>query len=99
MAEDARPSTVEKGSSLSLGETAGDLTSSSVSEKTTGARQGEKGIQRKQYYKERDATRIYLFEQFQRWRTMKDELKLKMDKELASVLLDFYENSKKRVFR
>jgi hypothetical protein len=46
-----------------------------------------------------DVTRIYLFEQYQKWCALKEELKLKMDKELAAVLLEFYIVHKKQVFR
>ena len=54
---------------------------------------------RKRYYKERDASKVYLFDQFPRWRDLRNELTLKTDKELASVLLDFYLSSKERNFR
>ena len=49
---------------------------------------------KKWYSAERNATRIYLYEQFNRWRDLKEELSLKMDKELAAVLLDNYANQK-----
>ena len=54
---------------------------------------------KKRYSAERNATRIYLYEQFNRWRDLKEELSLKMDKELAAVLLDNYANQKGRRFR
>ena len=83
-------SSVEASSSHSTEETIGAVTSSFVSRETSQAAQVEKSIRRKQYYKERDATRIFLFEQYQKWRALKEELKLRMDKELAAVLLEFY---------
>ena len=98
--EGVRPSSsVEASSSHSTEETIGAVTSSFVSRETSQAAQVEKSVSRKQYYKERDATRIYLFEQYQKWRALKEELKLKMDKELAAVLLEFYIGSKKCIFR
>ena len=33
------------------------------------------------------------------WRSLKDDLKLKMDKELAAILLEFYVTKKKRILR
>ena len=54
---------------------------------------------KKRYSAERNATRIYLYDQFNRWRDLKEELSLKMDKELAAVLLDNYANQKGRRFR
>ena len=59
----------------------------------------DKAAKKKRYYAERDATKIYLFEQHTRWRTLMGELKLKTDRELASVLLDCYLSSKERNFR
>ena len=47
-----------------------------------------KETRRKPYYARRDATKIYLFEHFERWRTLLIELGLKTDKELAAALLD-----------
>jgi hypothetical protein len=47
-----------------------------------------KETRRKPYYARRDATKIYLFEHFERWRMLLNELGLKIDKELAVVLLD-----------
>ena len=95
-----RPSSsVEASSSHLTEETIGAVTSSFVSGETSQAAQVEKSVNRKQYYKERDGTRIYLFEQYQKWRALKEELKLKMDKELAVVLLEFYIGNKKHIFR
>ena len=54
---------------------------------------------RKQRRSERDATRIYLHEQHQRWRDLIQELSLKTDKELAAMLLDKYMVRKERHFR
>ncbi|XP_028417582.1 uncharacterized protein LOC114542029 [Dendronephthya gigantea] len=46
---------------------------------------------RKDYIAKRDSTKIALYEQYQRWRCLKDELNLKTDKQLAEMLLDHYE--------
>ena len=54
---------------------------------------------KKWYSAERNATRIYLYDQFNRWQDLKEELSLKMDKELAAVLLDNYTNQKGCCFR
>ncbi len=48
---------------------------------------------RKDYIAKRDSTKVGLYEQFQRWRSLKDDLHLKTDKELAKILLDNYEKS------
>ena len=95
--EGARPSCSVKTTSSSPSIEEETTSAAVVSGETLRAGQGEKS--RKQYYKERDATRIYLFEQYQKWRALKEELKLKMDKELAAVLLEFYIVHKKQVFR
>lgn len=54
---------------------------------------------KKRYSAERNATRIYLYDQFNRWRDLKEELSLKIDEELAAVLLANYANQKGRRFR
>ncbi|XP_028418400.1 uncharacterized protein LOC114543733 [Dendronephthya gigantea] len=46
---------------------------------------------RKDYIAKRDSTKVALYEQFQRWRSLKEELDLKTDKQLAEMLLDNYE--------
>ena len=48
---------------------------------------------RKDYTAKRDATKIALYEQFQRWRSLKDTLKLNTDKQFAEILLDQYEKT------
>ena len=54
----------------------------------------EKKVFRKEYLAKKDATKVRLYEQFQRWRSLKEDLKLKTDKELAEVLLNnFAQNS------
>ena len=45
---------------------------------------------RKSYLKNRDAAKVCLFEQFERWRQSKKEIKVKTHKEVAAVLLDSY---------
>jgi hypothetical protein len=59
----------------------------------------DKAARKKQYYAERTASRIYLLDEHTRWRSFMDELSLKSDKELASVLLDNYMAHKGRHFR
>ena len=61
--------------------------------------------EKKRYSAERNATRIYLYDQFNRWRDLKEELSLKVDKELTPcickelALLDNYTNQKGCRFR
>ena len=54
---------------------------------------------RKRYYAERDATKVYLFEQYERWQNLMGGLSLKSDKDLVSTLLDYYLSNKDRHFR
>lgn len=58
-----------------------------------------KAGKRRAYYAERDASKIYLFEQLTRWRELRTELALKSDKELAAVLLDTYMSRKNQQYR
>ena len=48
---------------------------------------------RKDYTAKRDVTKIASYKQFQQWRSLKDTLKLKTDKQLAEILLDQYEKT------
>ena len=57
----------------------------------------DKAARKRRYYTERDATKIYLFNQHTRWREMMSELEL--NKELAVVLLDNYMSRKNQLFR
>ena len=59
----------------------------------------DKASRKRRYYTERDATKIYLFDQHTRWRELMSELELKTDKELAAVLLDQYMSRKNQLFR
>ena len=45
---------------------------------------------RKSYLKNRDATKVCLYEQFERWRQLKEEIKANTHKEVAAILLDSY---------
>ena len=54
--------------------------------------QRKKDADRKQYYANRDASKIYLFYLFPRWKAFKDE---KSDKDVAQLLLDAYESKNK----
>ncbi|CAB4021924.1 Hypothetical predicted protein, partial [Paramuricea clavata] len=58
----------------------------------------DKVAKKKRYYAERDASKIYLFDQHVRWRELMNELALKSDKELAAVLLDNYMSRKNQHF-
>ena len=51
---------------------------------------------RKQYIAKRDSTKVALYEQFQRWRSVKELLNFKTDKELTEILLDNYEKCAKK---
>jgi hypothetical protein len=51
------------------------------------------GNKAKEYLKRRDATKICLYEQFTRWRELKEQLQVKTDKEVAAFLLDKHYNS------
>ncbi|CAB3990425.1 Hypothetical predicted protein [Paramuricea clavata] len=55
----------------------------------------EKRAKRKKYLADRDATKIYLIEEqlFQRWRQLRDEAKIKTDKDFAAMLLEHYVNT------
>lgn len=48
---------------------------------------------RKEYYSRRDATKVYLFENFARWREFMEEKKVNSDSQVAEILLDFYDNA------
>ncbi|CAB3985659.1 Hypothetical predicted protein, partial [Paramuricea clavata] len=55
----------------------------------------DKKVKRKGYLAKRDATKICLYdEQFTRWRQLKNDLNVKTDKELATLLLDNYSSTK-----
>ena len=58
----------------------------------------DKATKKKRYYAERDATKVYLFDQHARWRTLREQMALKTDKELATILLDCYLSPKERNF-
>ena len=54
----------------------------------------EKKVIRKEYLAKKDATKICLYEQFPQWCSLKEDLKLKINKELAEVFLNnFAQNS------
>lgn len=48
---------------------------------------------RKDYLKKRDATKICIYDQFARWRELKDEIHAKTDKEVAAFLLNKHYSS------
>ena len=45
---------------------------------------------RKVYDKKRDASKVFLFDTFERWRAFKEERNLKTDQNVADFLLDNY---------
>ena len=47
-------------------------------------------MDRKQYYANRDASKVYLFGAFARWRAFKEALNLRSDMDVANMLLDAY---------
>ena len=49
----------------------------------------------KEYLKRRDATKICLYEQFTRWRELKEQIQVKTDKEVAAFLLNKHYSSTK----
>ena len=60
-------------------------------------RDEDKKSRRKKYLAERDATKIYLYDQFNRWRQLKGQVNVKTDKEVAALLLDNYFSSRQTV--
>ena len=86
---------------LQMADSSGARTSSSLPQGNEAriASEEEKAARKKQYYAERNASRIYLLDEHTRWQSLMDELSLKSDKELASVLLDNYMAHKRRHFR
>lgn len=57
----------------------------------------DKKAKRKKYLAERDATKIYLYEQFERWRQLKEQVNAKTDKAVAALLLDNYFSTRQAV--
>ena len=45
---------------------------------------------RRKYFSERDATKVYLHDQINRWRQLKEQVDVKTDKEVAALLLDHF---------
>ena len=45
---------------------------------------------RREYDKKRDASKVCLFDAFEKWRAFKEEHKLKTDQHVAEFLLDNY---------
>ena len=45
---------------------------------------------RKEYYVNRDASKVYLFDCFARWRSFKEERNLRTDRDVANILLNEY---------
>ncbi len=45
---------------------------------------------RKEYVANRDASKVYLFDCFARWRSLKEERNLRTDRDVANMLLNEY---------
>ena len=58
------------------------------------SRRGKK-TDRKDYFANRDASKIYLYDVFGRWREFKSEKNLRSDKDVAQLLLDAYQSQNK----
>ena len=54
-----------------------------------------KKTDRKDYFTNRDASKIYLYDVFGRWREFKSEKNLRSDKDVAQLLLDAYQSQNK----
>ena len=52
----------------------------------------KKGASRKEYFANRDASKVYLFDIFPRWREFKKERNIRSDKDVAEMLLDAYQS-------
>ena len=73
-----------------------DRDNSSLNPSSSCASASEKGTEsRKEYYDKRGATRVYLFEAFNRWRDLKEKLGLGTDLEVARMLLDAFDANSK----
>ena len=60
--------------------------------------ESEKKKKRKAYLARRDATKIYLFDTFERWRALKESKNLKSDKDVAEMLLESYQTQQDRLW-
>ena len=60
--------------------------------------ESEKTKKRKAYLARRDATKIYLFDTFERWRALKESKNLKSDKDIAEMLLESYQTQQDRLW-
>lgn len=56
--------------------------------------ESEKKKQRRAYLARRDATKVYLFDVFERWTALKQSKNLKSDKDVAEMLLEFYQQDR-----
>ena len=52
---------------------------------------------RRKYFSERDATKVYLHDQINRWRQLKEQADVKTEKEVAALLLDHYFSARQTV--
>jgi hypothetical protein len=53
---------------------------------------------RKAYLASRDASKVYLFDVFERWRAFKESKNIKSDKDVAEMLLEFYQAQQDRLW-
>ena len=73
-----------------------DRDNSSLNPSSSGASASETGAEsRKVYYAKRGATRVYLFEAFNRWRDLKEKHGLDTDSDVARMLLDAFDANTK----
>ncbi|CAB3989580.1 Hypothetical predicted protein [Paramuricea clavata] len=52
----------------------------------------KKGASRKEYFANRDASKVYLLDIFPRWKEFKKERNIRSDKDVAEMLLDAYQS-------
>ena len=67
-----------------------DSVASSLDQNPSNTSRRIRSAARKEYDKKRDASKIFLFDAFERWRELKKEHNLKSDKDVAEFLLGSY---------
>ena len=53
---------------------------------------------RKAYIARRDASKVYLYDVFERWRAFKESKGIKSDKDVAEMLLESYQTQENRLW-
>ena len=84
-----------EGASKTLGECSS--VSSVATENISYPTDEDRKSKRRKYFSERDATKVYLHDQINRWRQPKEQVHVKTDKEVAALLLDHYFSAKQTV--